>query len=72
MKVGLACVSDKTRYLALLSPKWYYFILKGQETGTKHVAIITSNCIPSGIFLRVQHPCCQVSIELLHYWWRNS
>ena len=71
MKVGLACVFNKTRYFALLSRKWLCFILKGQETGTEHVAIATSNCIPSGIFLRVQYRR-QVSIELLHYWQRNS
>ena len=40
-------------------------------TGTKHVAIATSKCVPSGIFHKVQHPC-QVSIALLHYWWRYS
>ena len=57
MKVGLACVLDKTRYFALLSRKWQYFILKGQETGTEHVAIAISNSILSRIFLRMQHPC---------------
>ena len=41
MKVGLAYVLDKTMYFALLSRKWLYFILKRQETGTKHVAIAT-------------------------------
>ena len=51
MKVGLAYVLDKTRYFALLSCKWQYFILKRQETGTEHVAIATSKCVPSGIFL---------------------
>ena len=51
MKVGLAYVLDKTRYFALLSHKWQYFILKRQETGTKYVAIATSKCVPSGIFL---------------------
>ena len=39
--------------------------------GTKHVAIATSKCVPSDIFLRVQH-LCQISIELLHYWQRYS
>ena len=68
MKVGLAYVVDKTRCFAL-SCKWYYFILKRQETGTEHVAIATSQCVTSGIFCRVQHPY-QVSIALLHYWWR--
>ena len=43
-----------------------YFILKRQETGTEHVAIATSKCVPSGIFHRVQHPC-QVSIALLDF-----
>ena len=71
MKLRLACVLHNTRYFALLSRKWQYFILKGQETGTEHVVIATSNCIPSGIFLRVQDTC-QVSIELLQYWRRNS
>ena len=71
MKVGLAYVVDKTRFFALLSRKWYYFFLKRQETGTEHVAIATSQCVTSGIFCWVQHPC-QVSIALLHYWWRYS
>ena len=42
-----------------------------EGTGTEHVAIATSKCIPSGIFLRVQHPC-QVSVVLLHYWRKYS
>ena len=29
-----------------------YFILKRQETGTEHVVIATSKCVPSGIFLK--------------------
>ena len=66
MKVGMACVLDKTRYFALLSRKWQYFILKRQETGTEHVAIVTSKCVSSGTFLRVQHSC-QGLIALLHY-----
>ena len=37
-----------------------------ERTGTEHIAIATSKCVPSGIFLRVQHPC-QVSRALLHY-----
>ena len=47
------------------------FIEKG--TGTEHVAMATSKCLPSGIFLtcRVQHPC-QVWVALLHYWPRYS
>ena len=64
MKVGLACVLDNTRYFDLLSRKWQYFILKRQETGTEHVVIATSKCVPRGIFHRVQHPC-QVSIASL-------
>ena len=64
--VRLAYVLDKTRYFALLSRKWYYLILKRQETGTEHVAIATSKCKRSGIFRKVQHPC-QVSTTLLHY-----
>ena len=71
MKVGLTYVLDKTTYFALLSRKRRYFSLKRQETGTKHVAIATSKCVPSDIFCRVQHPC-QVSIALLHYWRRYS
>ena len=71
MKVGLIYVLDKTRYFALLSRKWKYLILKRQETGTEHVTIATSKCVPSGIFRKVQHPC-QVSIALLHYWQRYS
>ena len=55
--MGLARILDKTRYFALLSRKWGYFILKRQETGTKHVAMATSKYVPSGIFHRVQHPC---------------
>ena len=43
------------------------FDFKEEGTGTEHVAAATSKCVPSGIFLRVQHPC-QVSIALLHYW----
>ena len=69
MKVGLTYILDKTRYFALLSRKWQYFILKRQETGTEHVAIATLKCVPYGIFRRVQHPC-QVSIALLYYWRR--
>ena len=64
MNVELAYVFDKTRYFAL-------YILKRQETGTEHVAIATSKCVPSGIFGKVQHPC-QDSIALLHYWRRYS
>ena len=45
------------------------FDFEKEETGTKHVAMATSKCVPSGIFHRVQHPC-QVSIALLHYWRR--
>ena len=47
------------------------FDFKEEGTGTKHVAIATSKCLPSGIFLRMQHPC-QVSwsIALLHDWWK--
>ena len=47
------------------------FDFKEEGTGTEHVAIATSKCVPSGISLRVQHPC-QVSIALLHYWPRYS
>ena len=64
MKVGLAYVSNETRYFALLSRKWKYLILKRQETGTEHVVIATSTCAPSAIFCRVQHPC-QVSIAFI-------
>ena len=42
------------------------FDLKEEGTRTKHFAIATSKCVPSGIFLSVQHPC-QISIALLHY-----
>ena len=49
------------------------FDFKEKGTGTEHVAMETSKCLPSGIFLtcRVQHPC-QVWIALLHYWRRYS
>ena len=43
------------------------FDFEEEATGTKHVAIAISKCVPSGIFSRLQHPC-QVSIALLHYW----
>ena len=33
------------------------FDFKEEGTGTDHVSIATSKCVPSGIFLRVQHPC---------------
>ena len=65
MKVGLAYVLDETKYFALLSGKWQNFILKEQETGTEHVAIATSKCVPSGIFCRVQHPC--IGGEILNF-----
>ena len=55
------------RYFALVSHKWLNFILKRQETGTKHGAIATLKCVPRGIFRRMQHPC-QVSTALLHYY----
>ena len=42
---------------------------KGEGTGTEHVAIATLKCVPSGIFLRVQHSR-QMSIALLRYWRR--
>ena len=42
------------------------FDFKEEGTGTEHVAIATLKCVPSGIFLRVQHPC-QISMALLHY-----
>ena len=45
------------------------FDFKEERTGTKHVAMATSKCVPSGIFLRVQHPS-QISLALLHYWQR--
>ena len=45
------------------------FNLKEEETGTDHVAIATSKCESSDIFLRVQY-LCQVWIALLHYWRR--
>ena len=67
MVVGLAYVLGKTRYFALLNRKWSYFILKRQETGTEHVVIAASECVPCDIFHRVQHSC-QVSIALLYYW----
>ena len=47
------------------------FDFKEEETGTDHVAVATSECVPSGIFLRVQHPCL-VSIALLHFRRRYS
>ena len=47
------------------------FDFKEEETGTEHVAIATSKCVSSGIFLRVQHPCL-VSIALLHFRRRYS
>ena len=47
------------------------FDFKEEGTGTEHVAIATSKCIPSDIFLRVQYPC-EVWIVLLHYWRRYS
>ena len=43
------------------------FDFEEEATGTKHAAIATSKCVPSGIFPRLQHPC-QVSIALLRYW----
>ena len=51
MQCLLLGLTDKTRYFALLTRKWQYFILKRQGTGTEHVAITTSKCVPSGIFL---------------------
>ena len=30
------------------------FDFKEERTGTEHVAIATSKCVPSGVFLRVQ------------------
>ena len=47
------------------------FDFKEEGTGTENVAIATSECVRSGIFLRVQHPC-QVSITWLYYWQRYS
>ena len=38
------------------------FDFKEEGTGTEHVAIATSKCVPSGIFCRVQHSC-QVSMH---------
>ena len=37
------------------------FDFKEEGTGTEHVAIATSKCVPSGIFRKAQHPC-QVNI----------
>ena len=42
-----------------------------EGAGTEHVAVATLKCIPSGIFLRMQHSC-QISIALFHYWRRYS
>ena len=67
MKKGLAYVLDKTRYFALLPRKWYYFILKRQETDTEHVAIATSKYVPSSIFRKVQHSG-HGPTALLYYW----
>ena len=47
------------------------FDFREEGTGTEHVVIATSKCVPPSIFLRMQHPC-QVSISLLHYWRRYS
>ena len=47
------------------------FDFEEEETGTEHVVIATSKCVPSGIFRKVQHPC-QVSIASFHYWRRYS
>ena len=33
------------------------FNFEEEGTGTEHVAIATSKCVPTSIFLRVQHPC---------------
>ena len=33
------------------------FDFKEEWTGTEHVTIATIKCVPSGIFLRVQHSC---------------
>ena len=46
------------------------FEFKEEGIGTEHVTIATSKCVPSGIFLGVQHSC-QVSIALLDYWWSH-
>ena len=54
-----------------VQPQMVIFDFKEKETGTEHVAIATSKCIPSDIFLRVQYPC-EVWIVLLHYWRRYS
>ena len=32
------------------------FDFEEEETGTEHVAIATSKCVPFGIFRRMQHP----------------
>ena len=54
-----------------VQPQMVIFNLKEEETGTEHVAIATSKCESSDIFLRVQY-LCQVWIALLHYWRRYS
>ena len=41
------------------------FDFKEEATGTEHVAIATSKCVPSGIFHRVQHPSQVKSTSLL-------
>ena len=47
------------------------FDFKEEGTGTEQVATATSECVPSGIFHRVEHPC-QVSMALLYFWRRYS
>ena len=41
------------------------FDFEEQATGTKHVAIATSKCVPSGIFRRLQHLCPSTSYGLV-------
>ena len=40
-----------------VQPKMVIFNLKEEETGTEHVALATSKCESSDIFLRVQYLC---------------
>ena len=52
--------------LCPVQPQMVIFEFEEEGSGTKHVAIATPKCKPSGIFCKVQHPC-QVSVALLLY-----
>ena len=66
---GIHCRKDQV--ICLVESQMVIFNFEEPEDWNQACCHSNIKCVPSGIFCRVQHPC-QVSIALLHYWWRYS